>query len=152
EVQLRLLFRNDGKQTLILLKPELLDNATRKVEYLYRSLGNDSRPPDETERVVATKIIPSAVEAAYSRNAIMYDGYKDYKDAFCNRLGGIAAALDKNLPPFQQTITLEPGTSREFLDKITIEQSFKLGESGPPTKRWEAFSAGDAYEPSIPVS
>src|SRR3982751_2415916 len=109
QIIVRLLFRNDSNQTLIFLSPHIM---TRKVEFLYQSLGRGLRPPDESERLVTTIVLPPTVQDSYPGD---YDWIHSY-----------AAKLDKSESPDQEAIVLQPGASKEFVDVLNIVQLYKL--------------------------
>jgi len=138
EIQLRLQFRNDGVKPLIVLDPRNFNDwiVSRKIEFLYRGLGDDSHAPDETEKIVATFRTPIKEPNAY-----------------VDPLSALAASLDKTEPPRSGTVIIQPGFVYESFDNFRLEQKFRLeGPKGNEKKVWQGSANQGANDPEMSIS
>ena len=136
KIVLRLAYRNDGEKTLIVPVPTYM---TRKVEFLYQSMGSESMPPDDAEKAVST----------FSLRPKIFD----VADMDFDWMDGWVRQLDQSGPPPSWMIILKPGVTYEFMDTVDLEQKFELaGPSGRKVKVWEGFTDSGKAAQGIPLS
>lgn len=122
EVRLLMQFRNDGDKPLILIRHAFLFGKT-KIDFLNRSLGSKTRPPDESERIVQSIVIPPWWSSYY----------EDY-----DPLAASARSLDTPEPTNRMCVILNPGAYHEFNQTVKLEQGFKLiDRAGQKLKVWD---------------
>lgn len=136
-ISLRLQFRNDSDKTLLVLNPTYM---SRKVEFLYQSMGNESRPPDEFEKTVSTFPLKSQVLEYLS-----VDGW-DWMEWWIK-------SLDQSSPKQAGVLILKPGVAYEYSDTINLQQKFQLeGPKGKQIKVWDGFSDSGKAQNGLPLS
>jgi hypothetical protein len=139
KIVFRLQLRNDSNGPLIMLE---LAPMNRKVDFLYKSLGDSKRAPDEAEQVVEKFSLPPALDEFYKSN--------NYNDEY-DWVGGYFGEFAWAETPIRHAIVLEPGQTRDVIDSIKIEQQYKIVWDGSKKKRyWEGFS--DGKPEGIPIS
>lgn len=137
EIVLKIQFRNESEKTLIMLSPQFM---TRRIEFLYQSMGNESRPPDDAEKAVSTfSIQPKVHEWVEATDSDWF--------------GWWLQQLDKPDPNQAPVLSLKPGVTVEYSDTINLQQKFRVeGPKGKKVKIWEGFSDSGKAPYGIPLT